>query len=72
MSGGCDDIWDQSDREDLAWAIARAEELIAEQLGTWPAPKWITSEDIWLGKVRPDWWNAELKTKWSKVKAFGT
>jgi hypothetical protein len=74
LSGGCDDIWSQEDREDLAFVIAQAEELIAIQLGFWPAPKWITSERIALGLtgVRSDWQNAEVKTKWGYVQAFGT
>lgn len=72
LTGGCDSLWDQQDREDLAQTIATAEEMIADVLGTWPAPKWITNEEIRIGRVRSDWWNAEFQTKWKSVQAFGT
>ena len=42
LRSGCDDVWDQPEREDLAWAMATAEEMIAHELGFWPAPKWMT------------------------------
>lgn len=72
LKGGCDDLWDQQDREDLALTIATAEDMIAEVLGTPPAPKWIVGEEIRIGRVRSDWWNAEFSTRWKRVSEFGT
>jgi len=72
MRSGCDDIWDQDDRETLAWTIAQAEEMIAFELGFWPAPKWIVNEEHRLARVRADWQNAEIATKWKYVQSFGT
>src|SRR3972149_5598868 len=51
-SGQCDSIWhqfqyqagDRVSREELAQAIATAEEEIARVLGFWPAPMFITNE----------------------------
>lgn len=72
---GCDDIWDETARDALAWAIMQAEELIAIELGFWPAPKFITEEEIAFGLTgvrSDDWRNAEIKTKWGYVSAYGT
>jgi hypothetical protein len=52
LKGSCSDVWyqrsyiasDRVAREDLALAIANAEEDIARYLGYWPAPKWISQE----------------------------
>ncbi len=52
IKASCSDIWlqwswmdaDRVSREDLAYAISEAEEEIAQQLGYWPAPKWIDDE----------------------------
>jgi hypothetical protein len=71
LRGGCDGLWDQEDRDVLGQYMGDAELLIADELGTWPAPKWITCEEQMMGRVRDDWWNAELKTKWTHVQAFG-
>lgn len=73
-TGGCDDIWDQDARDYLAWTILQAEEMIATELGFWPAPKFITDEQLNFGLegVRSDWLNAEVKTQWGYVEAFGT
>jgi len=49
QTGGCDDVWDQDDREELAWVIAQAEEMIAHELRFWPAPKFITGERVPFG-----------------------
>lgn len=70
-SDGCDDVWGQQDREDLAMTIATAEEMIANELGFWPAPKYVVGEEIRVGRVRADWWNAEFSTRWKYVQAFG-
>lgn len=74
LLSGCDDIWDQDGRELLAWTMLQAEELIATELGFWPAPKFITNEPHLLGLdgVRGDWMNAELETDWGYVEAYGT
>jgi len=73
QTGGCDDIWDQDDREELARTIAEAEELIANELGFWPSPKFITDEEIQFGLmgVRSDWQNAEVDTNWAHVQVYG-
>jgi hypothetical protein len=52
LKGACSDVWyqhsyvasDRVSREDLARAIANAEEDIASYLGYWPAPKWFSRE----------------------------
>ena len=52
LAGSCEELWfqhswmraDQVGREDLATEIARAEREIAEYVGFWPAPKYISSE----------------------------
>lgn len=74
LSSGCDDIWDQDAREDLAWTMAQAEQLIADALGFYPAPKYITSEEVPFGLVgvRSDWRNAEVRTRYSYVDCLGT
>jgi len=72
LSSGCDGVWSQEDRETLAWTLATAEEMIARELGFWPAPKWIVDEEVRLGRVRADWWNAEFGTKWKYIQQFGT
>lgn len=71
---GCDSIWDQNAREDLADTMLTAEQMIADELGYWPAPKFITAEQHELGLrgVRNDWWNAELKTDYAYVGGYGT
>lgn len=72
--GGCDEIWDQDGRDLLAWAMAQAEELIATKLRTYPAPTFVTNERIPLGLMgsRMDWRDAEVKTAWGYVEAFGS
>ncbi len=72
---GCKDgIWDQDGREDLAWVISQAEEMIAIELSFWPSPKFITDENIpfALPGIRSDWRNGEVNTEWSNVECFGT
>ena len=70
MRSGCDDVWDQPEREELAWTIATAEEMIAAELGFWPAPKWIVGEEHRIGRVRSDWANAEFKTKYAANETY--
>src|SRR3990167_2387481 len=72
--GGCSDLWDQDARDFLAWSMAEAEEMIATELGFWPTPKFITSEqrNFGLEGVRRDWLNAEVKTLWAYVQGWGT
>jgi hypothetical protein len=72
---GCSDpVWDQDAREDLAWTIAQAEELIARELSFWPSPKFITNEQtaFSLPGVRSDWRFAEVQSEYSQVVGFGT
>lgn len=69
---GCDDLWDQDDRATLAMTIAEAEHMIEQELGTFLVPTYVTNEDIRIGRVRADWWNAEFATRWKNVWAFGT
>lgn len=71
LSSGCDSLWDQPAREALIRAIQNAEKMIAQQLGFWPAPKYITDEYVRV-EARSDWFNAEFQTKWKHVQAFGT
>lgn len=74
LGSGCDKVWDQDARNLLAWTMVQAEELIAVQLNTWPAPNFIVEEEVSFGlrRVRSDWRNAEVKTKWGQVEAWGT
>jgi hypothetical protein len=67
-------VWDQDDRNDLAWTIATAEEMIAQELGFFVAPMFVTNEQIAfnLPGIRSDWFNAPVKTQWSKIECFGT
>lgn len=52
MRNACQDVWsrfswqadDRVGHEDLAYAIAQAEQDIAEAIHTWPAPVWICEE----------------------------
>lgn len=73
LTEGCDEIWDQDARDALAWTMAQAEDLIAIELGYYPSPKFVTDELQMeaLTGVRQDWQNAELKTNWAYVEAYG-
>jgi len=70
----CDDVWDQDHRDMLAWNMQTAEEMIAQELGYWPSPKFITNERHLFGHtgVRWDWEQAELQTDYSYVECYGT
>lgn len=70
----CDDVWDQDSRDMLAWNMQLAEEMIAQELGFWPAPKFIVNERHLFGQtgVRADWGNAEIKTDYGYVECYGT
>lgn len=75
LGGNCDSVWDHTARYALEQTIARAERMIAEYLRYWPAPKYITDEQIQFGnrgKIRGDWVNAPLQTKFGYVQAYGT
>jgi len=74
LRSGCDDVWDENARDALVWTILQAEELIANELGFWPAPKFITDEEIAFGLtgVRNDWQNGEVRTRWGYVSDYGT
>lgn len=74
MKGACEEVWPQyswqknmeASREDLALAIANAEEDIARHLGYWPAPKWIAAEEyLW---PRPGYiFNNNIRTRYGKI-----
>lgn len=74
VASGCDSVWDQDARDLLAWTMKQAEDMIAQELGFQPAPKFITNERIpfALTGVRWDWRFAEVKTNFGYVEAFGT
>jgi hypothetical protein len=85
LKGGCSDVWfqrsymgsDRVSREDLAQAIANAEEDIATYLGYWPAPKWFSREmHMWPRHYDPQIFDAgqntrgdakSIKTNWGRV-----
>ncbi len=71
---GCDSIWDQEDRDALAWAMQTAEGLITDALRFYPAPVFAYNEQIKLGdlRLRSDWWNAEFQTRRKHVIGYGT
>ena len=64
LRDGCDELWDQDARDLLAWTMAQAEELITNELGSYPAPTFVTDEEIAMALtgVRFDWKRAELRT----------
>ena len=72
--GGCDEVWDQDDREALVRTMLIAEKMIRDQLGFYMVPTFIEDERRWLNLAgsRPDWQNAEVGTKWKYVTTFGT
>lgn len=74
LKSGCDDIWDEVARDALVWVMLQAEQMIADELGFWEAPKFITDEELAFGLtgVRLDWLNAEIKTKWGYISDYGT
>ncbi len=67
-------VWDQDAREDLAWTMAEAEEMIATELEFWPSPKFFIDEQQPLGLegIRFDWRNGESQVDWKYVQAYGT
>jgi len=67
-------IWDQNDRDTLAWTMIQAEEMIAEYLNFWPSPKFLTDEEIAfeLPGVRRDWEWGEVQTRYGMIECFGT
>jgi hypothetical protein len=85
LKGSCSDVWyqhsyiasDRVAREDLARAIANAEEDIAAYLGYWPAPKWFSKEmHMYPRHHRPDIFDfgenvrgdpKSLKTTWGRI-----
>jgi len=70
----CDDVWDQDSRDMLAWNMQTAEEMIAQELGYFPAPTFITNErhKLALTGVRWDWEQAELQTDYGRIECYGT
>lgn len=67
-------VWDQDDRDALAWTIELAEEMIAEYLNFWPSPKFLIDEEIAfsLPGIRHDWEFAEVQTRFGMIECFGT
>jgi len=74
LLGGCDGVWDQDERDFLAWTMQEAEQLIANELGFQPVPAFITNEELAMALtgVRLDWFKAELATKNKLVTGYGT
>lgn len=72
MRTGCDDIWDQQAREDLAWTMKIAETMIEDFLDTYLVPTQVTAEAQRMTRTRPDWWNAEFGVKHRHLVSFGT
>lgn len=84
LRGSCSDVWwqhsyigsDRVAREDLALAIANAEEDIAKVIGYWPAPKWMAGEmhmfprhyrqEIFDGGWQPRGDDKSLKLGWGR------
>lgn len=60
-------------RDEIAQAIATAEQMIAKYLGFWPANKWICEEEtVWPEPVRGSQTNNPLlKTEWGYVHKGG-
>lgn len=78
-ANGCDTLvrqytWQNSDaasRTDLARAIATAENLMADQLGFWPAPVYLSETHSWPAQSDAwgRWWNIQLDN--GQVQAVG-
>ena len=79
-AGACDRVWlqygwlDQESgrvlgREDVAIAIATAEEMIADALGYWPAPRWTAAEEHnWPRPARGGQWQyPPIKLNWGYI-----
>jgi hypothetical protein len=73
--GDCQDVWPQyawqvdteiASREEVALAIANAEQDIANALGYWPAPVWIEGETHPWGR-----YGALVNADWGKIIAPG-
>ena len=73
---------DKLSREDIARAIDQAEQDIANRLGWWPAPKWITDEDhrypphhdkalFGVYGINQRGQGKSVTSKWAKVRAVG-
>lgn len=75
--------WQQDflSREEVASAISKAEEAIAEELNYWPAPKWITNEvQLYPRPAKRQWYGAggtprgqykAVQLNWGKVQGAG-
>jgi len=79
-AGACDRVWLQHGwlnqetgavigREDVAIAIATAEEMIAHALGYWPAPRWeLAEEHKWPRPARgAQWQYPPIKLNWGYI-----
>lgn len=72
--GGFSGIWDQQDRDVLAETMNYAIDLITEELGFFPARKYVTNEEHLFGTlgIEGNWINRELGTDYKLVSAYGT
>lgn len=79
-AGACDRVWIQHGwlnqdtgavigREDVAIAIASAEEMIAHALGYWPAPRWTLAEEHkWPRPARgAQWQYPPIQLNWGYI-----
>lgn len=66
---------DRLSREEIAQAIADAEQMLADELGYWPAPKYFTGEEVQYRHAwRPATGHAPpriVKTKWGHIVSGG-
>lgn len=67
-------IWDQDDRDTLAYTMAAAEEMIVTELMFYPKPAFTVAEEILFGTMGVDraWPNREAGTTQKMVAAYGT
>lgn len=89
LSGSCDGIWfqyawqqfDQISREDLAQEMVNTEQDIANYLGYYPAPKWISKEihpyprpyrrDTYGFGLNVRWMSKSIETNYAKIISAG-
>jgi hypothetical protein len=70
---GCGKVWDQTDRDELAFHMQQAEKMICRYLKFSIRPEYVTNERIkLLRNARTDWWNASFTTSRKYVEGYGT
>lgn len=73
LSGDCDNVWDQNDRDELARTIQQAEKMIKSQLGFDLIPTFYENANVRLVRnIRTDWWNGEYLAPTKRVTDYGT